>query len=248
MAVSPRVVELDGPFAHQMLHTRGLRLHVAVAGQRDAPLVMLLHGAFGGWFDFRHVLAPLAAHGFRAAALDARGYGMSDKPVQRGGDRLLLAAGDVKGAIAALGHRNAVVVGADTGAVVARAVAATGAGTRVVSLAAPTRREVVLRRALSHVPSPLFVPAVRAHAYRRHLRLTTSSSFHSSPEFEELLKLRLQAAAIDHSAPYILANSKLLSHKSPRLTAPELALEGSPHVERPLGFAERVASFLACDD
>ncbi|OZY79880.1 hypothetical protein CBG03_08805 [Streptococcus pyogenes] len=52
----PSVVELDGPFEHEFLHTRGIRLHAATAGNPDDPLVLLLHGSFGGWF--KQVKAP----------------------------------------------------------------------------------------------------------------------------------------------------------------------------------------------
>ena len=38
----PSVVELDGPFEHEFLHTRGIRLHAATAGDPDNPLVLLL--------------------------------------------------------------------------------------------------------------------------------------------------------------------------------------------------------------
>ena len=130
---SPRVVELEGDFTHEMLHTRGLRLHAATAGDPADPLILLLHGTFGGWFDYADVLAPLAARGFHVAALDLRGYGMSDKPAQRGGDEMLMSVGDVKGAVLTLGHRNAVLVGADTGGSVAWAAAAARRARRIRS-------------------------------------------------------------------------------------------------------------------
>ncbi|WP_460490746.1 alpha/beta fold hydrolase, partial [Corynebacterium nasicanis] len=88
----PSVVELDGPFSHELVHTRGIRLHVATAGRPEDPLVLLLHGTFGGWFEFRRVIAPLAARGFRVAAVDFRGYGLSDRPPSTAGDALRTAA------------------------------------------------------------------------------------------------------------------------------------------------------------
>ncbi len=36
----PSVVELDGPFEHEFLHTRGIRLHAVTAGNPDDPLVL----------------------------------------------------------------------------------------------------------------------------------------------------------------------------------------------------------------
>ncbi|WP_245945677.1 alpha/beta fold hydrolase [Corynebacterium senegalense] len=236
---SPRVVELEGDFTHEMLHTRGLRLHAATAGDPADPLILLLHGTFGGWFDYADVLAPLAARGFHVAALDLRGYGMSDKPAQRGGDEMLLSVGDVKGAVLTLGHRNAVLVGADTGGSVAWAAAAAHpdlvAGLVSVSAAHPAD----LRRCMARRPWD-FLPLLarlalarmpvgdwlRAWAYRRDLLLNTSAEFHASPDFDRVLELRLRAAEISNARPYIRSNSQLLTQRAPSgpVPAPTLLL------------------------
>ena len=70
--LSPSVVELDGPFRHQLVHTRGIRLHAAVVGRPQDPLVVLLHSAFGGWFEYRRVIArwrPVPRRGRRRPRL-----------------------------------------------------------------------------------------------------------------------------------------------------------------------------------
>ena len=56
------------------------------------------------------MLPAVADAGFRAVAVDLRGYGASDKP-PRGYDGYTLAA-DVAGLIRALGERSATIVGA----------------------------------------------------------------------------------------------------------------------------------------
>ena len=68
-----------------------------------APLVVLLHGFPEFWWTWRRQLPALADAGFRAVAVDLRGYGDSDKP-PRGYD-LWTLAGDVAGLIRALGER-----------------------------------------------------------------------------------------------------------------------------------------------
>ena len=75
--LSPSIVELDGPFQHGHVHTHGLRLHTVSAGSTTDPLIMLLHGAFSGWFEYRHIIAELADAGFHVVAVDLRGYGMT---------------------------------------------------------------------------------------------------------------------------------------------------------------------------
>jgi pimeloyl-ACP methyl ester carboxylesterase len=97
----------------------GNRFHVAEAGPDDgsAPLVLLLHGFPQCWQAWQHQLPALAAAGYRAAAMDLRGYGASDKP-PRGYDTPTLAA-DVAGTIRSLGASSAVVVGIGWGAWIA---------------------------------------------------------------------------------------------------------------------------------
>jgi pimeloyl-ACP methyl ester carboxylesterase len=113
-------VAIGGPWAHRTVSANGTRFHVAEAG--DGPLVLLLHGFPEFWWAWRHQLASLPAAGFRAVAVDLRGYGGSDKP-PRGYD-LVTAAADAAGLVRALGEANAVVVGHDWGGLIAWTLAA----------------------------------------------------------------------------------------------------------------------------
>lgn len=98
-----------------MVTANGARFHVAVQG--EGPLVLLLHGFPQFWWAWRHQLPALAAAGYRAAAMDLRGFGASDKP-PRGYDPRTLAE-DASGVIRSLGERDAVVVGQGLGGLVA---------------------------------------------------------------------------------------------------------------------------------
>ncbi len=102
---------LEGPWRHRLVPANGARFHVAEAG--EGPLVLLLHGFPQFWWAWRQQLATLAGAGYRAVAMDLRGYGGSDKP-PRGYDTMTLAA-DVAGVIKGLGESEAVVVGHDWG-------------------------------------------------------------------------------------------------------------------------------------
>lgn len=102
---------LDGPWQHRFIAANGARFHVAEQG--DGPLVLLLHGFPQCWWAWRELLPPLAAAGYRAVAMDLRGYGASDKP-PRGYDTASLTA-DVAGVVRALGASSAVIVGHDWG-------------------------------------------------------------------------------------------------------------------------------------
>jgi pimeloyl-ACP methyl ester carboxylesterase len=98
-----------------MVAANGARFHVAVAG--EGPLVLLLHGFPQFWWAWRHQLPALAERGYRAAAMDLRGFGASDKP-PRGYDPRTLAE-DVSGVVRSLGERDAAVVGLGLGGLVA---------------------------------------------------------------------------------------------------------------------------------
>jgi pimeloyl-ACP methyl ester carboxylesterase len=127
-----------------MVAANGARFHVAVAG--EGPLVLFLHGFPEFWWAWRHQLPVVAAEGYRAAAMDLRGYGASDKP-PRGYDPTTLAA-DVAGVIRSLGVRDAVVVGHGWGGLVAWTVAVAAPDqvrrVAVVSMAHPRRLRIAM--------------------------------------------------------------------------------------------------------
>lgn len=57
----------------------GLRMHIAEAGRRDAPPVLLLHGFPQHWWEWRKVIPGLAER-YRVIAADLRGAGWTDAP------------------------------------------------------------------------------------------------------------------------------------------------------------------------
>ena len=57
----------------------GPDFHCVEAG--EGPLVLLVHGFPESWYSWRHQLPALAAAGYRAVAIDVRGYGRSSKPL-----------------------------------------------------------------------------------------------------------------------------------------------------------------------
>jgi pimeloyl-ACP methyl ester carboxylesterase len=157
MTVDATHVLHDGPWRHRFVAANGARFHVAEAG--EGPLVLLLHGFPQMWWTWRHQLAALAGAGYRAAAMDLRGYGASDKP-PRGYDTMTLAA-DAAAVIRSLGAPSAHVVGHDWGAWVSWSMPAlepaVTEGIAALSMPHPLRLRSALGRsaaqvaALSHV-------------------------------------------------------------------------------------------------
>lgn len=115
MAHDAASVLLDGPWEHRFVAANGARFHVAEQGA--GPLVLFLHGFPQFWWAWRHQLPELADAGFRACAMDLRGFGASDKP-PRGYDTPTTCA-DVASVVRSLGETDAVIVGQGLGAWVA---------------------------------------------------------------------------------------------------------------------------------
>ena len=102
---------------HRTVATNGINMHIAEAG--SGPLVLLCHGFPESWYSWRHQLPALADAGFHVVAPDQRGYGQTDAPEENDAYTQFNLVGDIVGLVAALGERQAVVVGHDWGAPVA---------------------------------------------------------------------------------------------------------------------------------
>ncbi|MFU0243125.1 alpha/beta fold hydrolase, partial [Streptomyces scabiei] len=108
--------QADQP-VHRMVPSPAGRIHLVEQG--SGPLVLLVHGFPESWYSWRHQLPALAAAGFRAVALDVRGYGRSSRPDAVEAYRMLDLVADNVAVVEALGERSAVVVGHDWGANIA---------------------------------------------------------------------------------------------------------------------------------
>lgn len=95
----------------------GTRIHYVEAG--EGPLVLLVHGFPESWYSWRHQLPALAAAGYRAVAIDVRGYGRSSQPLAVDEYRMVRLVADNVGLVTALGAEQAVIVGHDWGAPIA---------------------------------------------------------------------------------------------------------------------------------
>jgi pimeloyl-ACP methyl ester carboxylesterase len=161
-----------------MVSANGARFHVVEAGR--GPLVLFLHGFPENWWAWRAQLPALAAAGWRAAAVDLRGYGESDKP-PRGYDPLTLSA-DIAGVVRSLGAADAVLVGHDWGGLLAWT-------------AAVTHPKVVRRLCAVSAPHPLRLRA-SVVAVPRQLRSGAHVLGYQLPALPERRLLRDDAAGI----------------------------------------------------
>lgn len=160
----------DGPWTHRFVAANGTRLHAVECG--TGPLVLFLHGFPEYWYSWRHQLPAMADAGFRAVAVDLRGYGASDKP-PRGYDSYTMAA-DVVGLIRALGERHAMLVGS-------------GLGGMLAWMAACFHPKLVRRLVTVAAPHPLRLRASMAADPRGQLAASLSVLKFQLPRYEHVL-------------------------------------------------------------
>jgi pimeloyl-ACP methyl ester carboxylesterase len=99
---------------HRGVDVRGLRMHVALAGPSTGPPVVLAHGWPQHWYEWRHLIGPLAEAGYRVVAPDFRGFGWSEYPPDEDFRKETLVD-DLIALCAALGHERVSLVGHDWG-------------------------------------------------------------------------------------------------------------------------------------
>ncbi|MEZ5402873.1 MAG: alpha/beta hydrolase [Bryobacteraceae bacterium] len=113
---------LEDRVEHLYADSNGVKIHYAALGPKEAPLVVMIHGFPDFWYSWRHQMDALAKT-HRVAALDLRGYNLSDKPDGVENYDMKLLAGDVLAVIRHAGRERAVVAGHDWGGAIAWSVA-----------------------------------------------------------------------------------------------------------------------------
>ncbi len=99
---------------HRNYECNGIRIHTVEKGA--GPLVLMVHGFPESWYSWRRQIDALADGGYRAVAMDVRGYGRSSKPLEIDEYRMVRKVADVVDLVRALGEKQAVLVGHDWGA------------------------------------------------------------------------------------------------------------------------------------
>src|SRR6185295_20095457 len=98
---------------HRTIKTNGINMHIAEEG--EGPLVILVHGFPELWYSWRHQMPVIAAAGYRAVALDQRGYGRSSKFWRTDAYHIHRLVDDMVRLVATLGERHAILIGHDWG-------------------------------------------------------------------------------------------------------------------------------------
>src|SRR5262249_1296623 len=113
MLASPAQAKPQDKFAQN----GAVKIHYVVSGK--GPLVVLIHGFPDYWATWKPLMAELNKAGYRTAALDTRGYNLSDKPQGEAAYAMPNLVGDVAAGIAAEKAKDGVVIGQHRGAAIA---------------------------------------------------------------------------------------------------------------------------------
>lgn len=114
--------DLDSKVEHGYADSKGVKIHFAALGPKDAPLVVMIHGFPDFWFTWREQMAALSKD-YRVVALDQRGYNLSDKPKGVENYDMSLLVGDVAAVVKHQQRNKAIIVGHDWGGAVAWSLA-----------------------------------------------------------------------------------------------------------------------------
>ena len=90
----------------------GVRIHYHTVG--EGPLVILIHGIGGYWFDWRHQIPTLSKH-YTVVAMTQRGFNLSDQPEGVEEYTAATIAGDIDALITHFGEEKAIIMAYDSG-------------------------------------------------------------------------------------------------------------------------------------
>ncbi len=111
-AAWPTAADLLDRVEHKYADNDGVSIHYALAG--EGPLVVAIHGFPDFWYTWRDQMEALEGD-YRIAAVDLRGYNLSDQPEGVASYAMPNLVADIAAVIAAEGEDSAVVVGHDWG-------------------------------------------------------------------------------------------------------------------------------------
>ena len=225
------------------IEANGLHFALDEAGEGD-KVALFLHGFPESRLCWRHQLPALAALGWRAVAVDMRGYGQSSRPHGREAYRIERLVEDVAGLFDALGARQRLLVGHDWGGMVAWAAASRRVrpldALVILNAPHPSVYADVIRRswrqrfrswyvlffALPWLPEKL-IAADHAQVLERALTRTSSDPHVFPPEI--MARYRDNAAqpgAMTAMLNYYRANLNVRGYAGPGVEAPTLLLWG----------------------
>jgi pimeloyl-ACP methyl ester carboxylesterase len=108
--------DIDKYVTHNYANNNGVNIHYVTIGK--GPLIVMIHGFPDFWYTWRNQMVALAPT-YQVAALDLRGYNLSDKPRRGENYSMHHLVGDIQAVIRHLGKNKAIIMGHDWGGAIA---------------------------------------------------------------------------------------------------------------------------------
>lgn len=112
LALSFGLIAAAAEYKDGYADSNGVKIHYVTAG--SGPLVVMIHGFPDFWYTWRHQIDALSGQ-YQVAAIDLRGYNLSDKPAGDENYDMKFLIADVAAVIRSLGREKAIIVGHDWG-------------------------------------------------------------------------------------------------------------------------------------
>jgi pimeloyl-ACP methyl ester carboxylesterase len=215
--VQPRLIEIPGG---------PLAVHDAAPVGERRPTIVMVPGFTGSKEDFRYVLAPLAAEGFRVVAIDLRGQFESPGPDDENAYTTEVLAADLLHLVRALGDGPVHLVGHSFGGLVSRAAVLQDASAflSLVLMGSGPSALTGPRADVLPLLKPILLEGGLAAVWdaAQAVGVDRPRVIEVSPESKEFLKLRM----LTSSAAGLLATADALTTEPDRVA--ELAAVGIP--------------------
>lgn len=228
----------------------GVRVHYQEAGDRHAPVLVLIHGFASSTLVWSKVFLRLAAAGFRVIAIDMLGFGYSGKP--RNGEYTIPGqAGILIGLLDRLNIKRATLVGSSYGGAVAATCALDYAHrvTKLVLIGTVNNNQPLNYKLMRMFSSPVFGDVVsplligsRRLLRRRMKRVYDRHEWMLDERRVDARHLPLRAAGTQRAIIRTVRgwDAERISREAHLIKQPTLLLWGENDCEIPLADGERL--------
>lgn len=231
-SVDAQLTDFESSVEHHYAQNEGVRIHYAATGA--GPLVVFLHGFPDHWLGWWQVMRGLRDR-YRVAAMDLRGYNLSDQPSDTSAYAIQTLVADVRAVIESEGHASAVVVGHDWGGFIAWHVAMDAPewvdGLAVLNVPHPW----AIARELAHNPGQVkaseYMPFFKRPDAHKQFPLERLSVWVADPDYRKRHDKAMAASSVEGMFNYYRVNwpSQPYTSRSdspPKVKAPILLLHG----------------------
>jgi epoxide hydrolase 4 len=199
-----------------MVNSGDVKIHYVSLGNKDDPLLVMIHGFPDFWYTWRAQMPALAKQ-FHVVAIDQRGYNLSGQPEGVENYKIERLVGDLLAVVKHFSNGKAIVVGHDWGGLVAWTFAMTypELTDRLIVLNLPHPRGLL--RELTTNPdqqkNSQYARNFQQPDAAKHVSIDVLSGWVKDPDARQIYRAALKRSSLEGMLNYYKANY-------PRLPAP----------------------------